>query len=114
MGDQRIPLPDGYEPTAFTPEGSRAKLYVGVDRPMDLANGEPPETSRLLGDVLQFDHPDGSGNHPHMGLRNMVKIEVDVAPAIEAMGAAEEAFLDHYTVHLYHDDLCEPEADVFV
>lgn len=67
MNEKRIPLPDGYEPTAFTPEGSRARLFFGVEDPMALLRGEDTP----LGDVLQYDHSDSSGNLPHMGLRNV-------------------------------------------
>lgn len=43
-----------------------------------------------------------------------VRIEADTRPAVEAMAATNEAFLDACMVLLYHDDLCDPEWDVFV
>ena len=45
---------------------------------------------------------------------HVVRIEVDVESAVEAFRQTREVFLDFFMVHFYHDDLCEPEADVFV
>lgn len=43
-----------------------------------------------------------------------IRIELDVGPAVEAMKAAQEVFMDACMVLLYHDDLCDPQEEVFV